>query len=798
MSQKHVNLVIFNEFSEIPVERLDYLLNKYFSDQLFQFMDSETVMTNKDLIHCLPNRVDKELRFDSPLFEYSEIAKYENIILVSDNKSDLVFESEEFKMLKLTALYYKIFFGKTICLVSSWEKNDEGARWGYHNQRIEYYPFPYFTWFLNLAESGDDEEIDLRKFDEKSIETPKMFEPCLKGEAAMDKLEEDRNRSKEEIFTINEDANFIKNCRFIFERVEKGIKLEEFKKIAKSKNNNYFKLFENFVSNKQFLFYNAAFLSQESLVKNIQISLPKPGDKAIFIFKNATVEDFVFRNLKYDNVCVRHENNLHFILPYYKVDQYTRQTLRFLIMFLYHVDHSSTLVDYIAIYLCIKFTNLPGVTGLDKNMLETRLANIANIFLNREVKDDLKLRNHILTADKIESLERLKFWFPELKELEHEDIHEIFKQFLNTRTATIPGNLMTVEIVNCKENTIDLKSTIDENIEKLFKEDRNQSKPIELSPDSWPVNKNYTLSQENFFQINTSRPIYICCKNLAQFEEKLTEYAWLKHIPKGFVLKGGAVIDLLCDRKPKDFDFVSINLSNSEYLKGVVNFCKKTRATDIDLNILRPDKIIKLAVIRLKVNDDILEFVNSNFSETEVLRSEYMPDQIVYNSNSKKMICNEFTLFSLNYGYVELPVDKQPGVLRMSKYMNKGFSFYINGKHFNDKKADVLASSKIEDTLKSFKSLLERDIWVIWMTDPKKSVSFESKNDKTEKEKTVAYSVGADNNLYKDKTCRVFPTVDDYIKFVSESKLNEFTGAVVLPTDGHKAMRNPEFLNLFY
>ena len=84
------------------------------------------------------------------------------------------------------------------------------------------------------------------------------------------------------------------------------------------------------------------------------------------------------------------------------------------------------------------------------------------------------------------------------------------------------------------------------------------------------------------------------------------------------------------------------------------------------------------------------------------------------------------------------------------------------------------------------------------MTDPKKSVSFESKNDKTEKEKTVAYSVGADNNLYKDKTCRVFPTVDDYIKFVSESKLNEFTGAVVLPTDGHKAMRNPEFLNLFY
>ena len=186
------------------------------------------------------------------------------------------------------------------------------------------------------------------------------------------------------------------------------------------------------------------------------------------------------------------------------------------------------------------------------------------------------------------------------------------------------------------------------------------------------------------------------------------------------------MIDLLCDRKPKDFYFFSINLSNSEYLKEVVNFCKKTRATNIDLNILNANNTAKLAVIRLKVNNDILEFLNLNFSETEFLKSEYMPDQILYNLSSKKMICNQFTLFSLNYGYVKSPVDKQPGVFRMSKYMNKGFSFYINERLFDDKK-EVSVDSNIKNTLKS---ILERDIWLILINDSKISVSFQSKSDK--------------------------------------------------------------------
>ena len=55
------NLILFDEFSEIPVERLNYLLNKYFSGQSFQFIDSET-MSNSDLIHCLPNRIEKKLK----------------------------------------------------------------------------------------------------------------------------------------------------------------------------------------------------------------------------------------------------------------------------------------------------------------------------------------------------------------------------------------------------------------------------------------------------------------------------------------------------------------------------------------------------------------------------------------------------------------------------------------------------------------------------------------------------------------------------------------------------------------
>lgn len=310
------NLILFSEFSEIPVERLNYLLNKYFSGQSFQFEDSE-IMSNSDLIHCLPNRIEKKLQFDTPLFEYSQVSKYENIILVYDNRNDNRFELEESNMLKLTALYYKIFFGKTICLISFWEKNVEDNYYCHHNQKIEYYPFPHFTWFLNLDENGDDEQIDMRKFDEKSTIVPGAFEPCQEAEEAFEKVYE--KRGKEAVFDINGDKNFINNCRFIFENVEKGIKEDEFKKIVKSKNYNYFTLFEKFISPKKFLFYNAAFLSQESLVKNIQISLPKPGDSTIYIFKSAKVEDFVFRNLKYVNVAVTYENTPHFILPYYKV-----------------------------------------------------------------------------------------------------------------------------------------------------------------------------------------------------------------------------------------------------------------------------------------------------------------------------------------------------------------------------------------------------------------------------------------------------------------------------------------------
>ena len=148
-------------------------------------------------------------------------------------------------------------------------------------------------------------------------------------------------------------------------------------------------------------------------------------------------------------------------------------------MFLYHVDHSSTLVDFIIIYLCIKLTNLPGVNGLDKKMLETRITNIANLFLNREIKDDTKLRDFILEAETIETLERLKCWFPELNELEHEDILEIFKQYLNTRTANVPGAIiMNVKIVDFSENPAVQKPQIADhdsnNIEKLFEKIHDQ------------------------------------------------------------------------------------------------------------------------------------------------------------------------------------------------------------------------------------------------------------------------------------------------------------------------------------
>jgi hypothetical protein len=66
--------------------------------------------------------------------------------------------------------------------------------------------------------------------------------------------------------------------------------------------------------------------------------------------------------------------------------------------------------------------------------------------------------------------------------------------------------------------------------------------------------------------------------------------------------------------------------------------------------------------------------------------------------------------------------------------------------------------------------LLEREIWVSQIL--KKAVSFSSKEDENE-ETTSFIQFCPTNNLNKDNKYRVFPTIEDYLKVVNDSKLNQ-------------------------
>lgn len=141
------------------------------------------------------------------------------------------------------------------------------------------------------------------------------------------------------------------------------------------------------------------------------------------------------------------------------------------------------------------------------------------------------------------------------------------------------------------------------------------------------------------------------------------------------ILKGGAILDIMCGRKPRDYDLMSIGMSNEEFLKFLAKFVKKMKPTKIEL----VHSQVGVTLFRVTLpNGDLLEFImNLDLSNDALFQENFLPDQICYKPVENKLYANEYTLWSLNYGYCELELERHPKSQRLSaKLRHLGFNFF--------------------------------------------------------------------------------------------------------------------------
>jgi hypothetical protein len=227
---------------------------------------------------------------------------------------------------------------------------------------------------------------------------------------------------------------------------------------------------------------------------------------------------------------------------------------------------------------------------------------------------------------------------------------------------------------------------------------KSQVTNTEITSANWPRNENYTYD-ESKLQLNSSLTWFMCAPSYESFLLKLNSIEWMKTIAKltdKLALKGGAILDLLSDRKPKDYDFMNLGMSNEEFVQFLTKFNRETKPTSIKFLSTR------MNVFRVTMrNGDLLEFVLNVDTTRERLFSEtFLPDQIAFLPRENKLLANEYTLWSLSYGYCGLEFENCPRAIRLSERINKlGFNFFY--------------SEPVVNNTPFLKGRLERLVWSI-------------------------------------------------------------------------------------
>ena len=259
-------------------------------------------------------------------------------------------------------------------------------------------------------------------------------------------------------------------------------------------------------------------------------------------------------------------------------------------------------------------------------------------------------------------------------------------------------------------------------------------------------------------------------------------------------LKGGAILDMLVKRRPKDYDLMNLGMSNAEFMLFLTRFVRDTKPAKIEFV---PGRVVLFRVTMSKDKDDdddddnsntgdVLEFVlNVDTTRAQLCTTSNLPDQLCYLPSERKLFANDYTLAALNYGYCELDVERRSTTARLSKKLNKlGFNFYFKQPFVNNN---------------SFlKERLERYIWSVSQlaSVDAKNASYASGDDKKTK---LAECVVKKGKVYADEKL-VFTSVDEFMAHMkseadkidekltnnknnetADLRIVEFKGAIILP-----------------
>lgn len=675
------NLILIDNKCKLDLNNCFKIICDNFEEKFYVFNNS---LIEKDLlINHLPLEADAD-SFDAniAILNWTYVAKFKHVLLITDGSS------QRWKHDKIIlAIFYKIITDRSMILLVN------------ESLQLACY-YPYFLEIYYVEKMHKYKFDDLQLIDDLAACKKILINTNL---AAQDNASSDElDAAKYQIF-----------YQYLFnggkDVTEVLTQLHEHKLISA---NDYCKLV-NFLrglnsrfNHEELKFYDAEFRKYPSLTSKLQISIAGPCDEHIYVYAGQA-RDYNFRSFRYKNVLAAFDttNKPKFVFPTYQSEQSTRQTIRFLIMNLYYVYSNSALVDLIVIYLFMKVTCMDEVANVHDvdvhKLVKTKYKNVYQLFAKRH---ETTLTEYI--AENKHHLPTLGRWFKELTALDQDELEDLFTTFV-ADDCVVSGIKYRQIIGRFNVDTKKIPINIEENKPDVFtlERDLNQHSSIQITADNWPQNENFKYDDDKL-QLNASFPFFICCKTYADFVQVLNEIEWMDDLraclrdsePTGdkIILKGGAILDLMSGRKPKDYDLMNISMDNEQFFEFLTKFVKKTK----------PDKmqLINSRVVLFRVTmkcGDVLEFVmNSDLTRERLFSKECSPDQICFLPLENKLLANEYTLWSINYGYCRLSLDHHSASRRLSTKMRKlGFNFFYE--------------EKFAFMTKFLKERLERYVWRI-------------------------------------------------------------------------------------
>ncbi|RNA08206.1 hypothetical protein BpHYR1_024331 [Brachionus plicatilis] len=731
MSVLHQILVLIdNNCSDLNIGSISEIINLKFS-QSHVSLNGEVI--EKSLIANYLPITTSENYLDMSKYSWSTIKQFSEVILISQ-------DSSMHKKIRIFALFYRIITGKSIILFYDSDLTQS------------FILFKFFPIFLNIYHVSKMTLYDFPEVHKITNLNEHFSQICSSFES-----------------TPKNSRDFYKDYK-IFTQIYLYILNggRKWKNITDGMDDYYCidklvgaceKLEREFINEAEFKFYDAQYALYPSLGGKLQVSIPGPNQKSICVFRSLAA-DYNFRNLKYKNVLVStKQGHNYFVLPFYKDEQSTRQTVRFLIMNLYKVFNNSLLVDFIVIYLYMK------VCLLDDSVVRTKYENMARLFMKRHGN---KREQQQFIRDNKQHLFEIKKFFGELENFDDNDLVYLFSEFVESDLNFL--NKESVEkfkVVYVEEtDVLQLEENELENFEcaKL-----SQNSQIVVNEANWPKNLNFKC-RDQLLQLNSSSPFFICTSGYDDFLAQIDQISWFKTILKytnKLVLKGGAILDLLCKRKPKDFDLMNTGMTNKEFMDFLVKFCRDERPEKIEF--------VQSSVVLFRLsltNGDKLELIlNLNMDMDKLVTEAYLPDQICFDLAGRKLVANEFTLWALNYGYCELDLERHPRSSRVSSKLNKlGFNFYF---HFCNEN-------------KFLKERLERYVWSIYQSEDGARPSYsDSKKTRGNICKILKGRVYSDGKLIFVNTESFMKAVKNLTenKYEKEVLYVDFSGGYILPNE---------------